>query len=47
MMLSSPDVDNLSTQTTTQPENQSQPEVTKAQEIEKKNDNLLSQNTGA
>tara|TARA_E500000075_G_scaffold134516_1_gene151377 strand:- start:42 stop:2135 length:2094 start_codon:yes stop_codon:yes gene_type:complete len=37
----SSDVNNLSTQTTTQA--QGEPEVTKAQEIEKKNDNLLSQ----
>lgn len=39
----SPDVDNVSTQTTTQ--TQSESEVTKAQEIEKKNDNLSIQNT--
>ena len=38
----SPDVNNVSTQTTTQ--TQKEPEVTKAQEIEK-NDILLSQNT--
>ncbi len=38
----SPDVNNVSTQTTTQA--QKEPEVTEAQEIEKKNENLLSQN---
>ena len=38
-----PDVNNVSTQTTTQAQNE--PEVAKAQEIEKKNDILLSQNT--
>ena len=40
---STPDVNNVSTQTTTQA--QKEPEVTKPQKIEKKNDNLLSQNT--
>ena len=38
----SPDVNNVSTQTTTQ--TQKEPEVTEVQEIEKKNENLLSQN---
>ena len=38
-----PDVNNVSTQTTTQAQNE--PEVAKAQEIEKKSDILLSQNT--
>ena len=38
-----PDVNNVSTQTTYQAQNE--PEVAKAQEIEKKNDILLSQNT--
>ena len=40
-----PDVDNLTTQRITQPESQSQPEVKETQEIEKKRDNLISQNT--
>ena len=39
------DADNLTTQRTTQPESQSQPEVKETQVIEKKNDNLISQNT--
>ena len=38
----SPDVNNVSTQTTTQ--TQKEPEVTEVQEIEKKNENLLSHN---
>jgi type IV pilus assembly protein PilN len=41
----SPDVNNLTTQTTTQVQSQSQPDATKAQRIEKKNDNLSIQNT--
>ena len=41
--ISTPDINNVPTQTTTQAQNK--PEVTYAQEIEKKNDNLLSQNT--
>ena len=41
----SPKVDNQSTQTVIEAKNQIEPEATKAQEIKKNNDNLLSQNT--
>ena len=39
----SPDINNLTTQTTMQAQSQSQPEVKKAEVIEKKNDDLVSQ----
>jgi len=40
-----PDVDNLTTQRTAQPESQSEPKGKEAQEIEKKNENPISRNT--